>query len=64
MKAKKIIKAFKQVKDYCDKKIEDDCYTCPFHYPCNDREWCAVEEFRCRVGWEAFQIGAKEVFND
>lgn len=59
MKSKKIIKAFKQVRRYCNRRM---CDRCAFAFKANDNHLCGLERFNTTVGWEAFQIGAKEVF--
>lgn len=59
MKSKKIIKAFKLVRKYCKRHPGCDC---EFLFYANGDHHCAVERLMSNAGWEAFQIGAKEVF--
>lgn len=59
MKAKKIMKAFKLVRKQCKGA---SCSRCPFSFR-HDSEWlCALRFINSKAGWEAFQIGVKEVF--
>lgn len=60
MKVKKIIKALGQVRDVC--LYSGVCRSCPFHFIAGDTQFCAIKMFNTKAGWEAFQIGAKEVF--
>ena len=62
MKAKKIIKAFKKIRGVCF--YSGVCRNCPFNFPASDNQFCAIKTFNSKTGWEAFQIGAKEAFND
>lgn len=64
MKAKKVIKAVNAVRKIKEDCIMNDwhCSGCAFGYTCNGNIQCALKTLMSNAGWEAFQIGAKEVF--
>ena len=61
MKAKKVIKVFRKIRKQC---IENDwhCTGCAFGYLGNGSVQCSLATLMSNAGWEAFQIGVKEVF--
>ena len=59
MKAKKVIKVFRKVRKHCK---GSNCKDCHFSFNHDGNRLCALRYVNSKVGWEAFQIGVKEVF--
>lgn len=60
MKAKRILKAIKQIRKYCD--MHDKCEYCQFLFIGNGTERCALDHFTSVAGQEVIEDAVRRIF--